>query len=227
MKSEDDREPRAIRIIEDRWATFRHIIEAVAIVAAGLWAFYTFVYQERIKPASEPAALSASIAVHRLGRDARRDILSVDLVLHNVGKTAIDIAADGYNVWGLRYGSNARPSRLENAGRFSQKDEIPQVSSHIIDAFVELRDRAVGGQAGHHIVLEPDETERIADVIVVKRGAYDSVLAQVIAVPCKTTEANKVQVDVLHNRNGGYWLKVPNEAGIDEDDNETEFALIP
>ncbi len=43
-----------IRIIEDPWATFRHVIEAVAIVAAGLWAFYIFVYQEKIKPSGEP-----------------------------------------------------------------------------------------------------------------------------------------------------------------------------
>ena len=46
------KEPRSIRLVEDRWATIRHVVEAVAIVGAALWAFYVFVYQERIKPAS-------------------------------------------------------------------------------------------------------------------------------------------------------------------------------
>ncbi|MBC5799358.1 MAG: hypothetical protein GIW94_05210 [Candidatus Eremiobacteraeota bacterium] len=32
-------QPQAIRLVEDRWATIRHVVEAVAIVAAGAWAF--------------------------------------------------------------------------------------------------------------------------------------------------------------------------------------------
>jgi hypothetical protein len=221
------REPWPIRIIEDRWSTFRHIIEAVAIVAAGLWAFYTFVYQERIKPASAPAALDASVSVHRLGRDARREILGVDLVFHNTGKTEIDIAADGYNVWGVRYGAIQKTSKHERSGRYYFGDEIPTASARVVEAFAELRDAAAGGQRGHHITLEPDESETIADVVVVPRGAYDSIRAQVLAVPVKTTETHKVEVAVIHQPDGSYWLQTAKNSDFAEDDNEAEFALIP
>jgi hypothetical protein len=100
-----NREPRAIRIVDDRWTVVRHVVESLAIIAAGLWAFYIFVYQEKIKPASDPASLTTSIGVHRLGRDATRDALSIDVRLQNSGKTEIDIAADAFNVWGraIRY----------------------------------------------------------------------------------------------------------------------------
>ena len=77
------------------------------------------------------------------------------------------------------------------------------------------------------IILEPDATETIADVIVVPRGAYDSIRAQVIAVPVKTSRTDKLRIDVIHQRDGSYWLQTPKNSDIGEDDNETEFALIP
>jgi hypothetical protein len=38
------KEPRAIRLIEERWTVIRHAVEAIAIVLAGLWGLYVFVY---------------------------------------------------------------------------------------------------------------------------------------------------------------------------------------
>jgi hypothetical protein len=90
---------RSIRLVEDRWATFRHILEVVAIIAAGAWAFYTFCYQEKIKPAGEPASIEETLCITRLGRDAQRDIIDASFGFRNTGKTEIDIAADG---WSLR-----------------------------------------------------------------------------------------------------------------------------
>ena len=98
-----EQRPRAIRLVEDPWATLRHVVEVLALVAAGAWAFYTFIYQERIKPASEPAILDDTVTVTRVGQDRTRDILDVSIHLHNGGKTEIEVAADGYNVYGDRY----------------------------------------------------------------------------------------------------------------------------
>ncbi len=219
------REPRAIRIVEDGWTTLRHVVEAIAIVAAGAWAFYTFIYQERIKPASEPAGLDLSVSVHRLGRDARRDILALTVHLHNSGKTEIDIAADAYNVWGERYDDRERVVLRHGNAETGYADSLPRKSERLIDGFVELRAAASGGREAH-IVLEPDANEDFGDVFVVRRGEYDLVHAQGIAVPVKTASRSKVHVRVLRNRNGGFWLEVP-DAGVDEDDNDTDFALIP
>ncbi|MBV9439216.1 MAG: hypothetical protein JOZ24_04410, partial [Candidatus Eremiobacteraeota bacterium] len=99
-------EPKTIRLVEDRWTVLRHVIEAAAIVTAGLWAFYTFVYQEKLRPAAEPAALTPTISIQRLGRDRKREILDVTIRLANTGRTDLDIAADAWNIWGYRYASS-------------------------------------------------------------------------------------------------------------------------
>jgi hypothetical protein len=217
---------RAIRIVEDQWANFRHIIEAVAIVAAGAWAFYTFIYQEDIKPANEPAALDVTIALRRLGHDDRRELLGIALHFHNSGKTEINIAADAYNVWGERFASRQSKFRLDRPTSHDYTFGLPRVSRRVVRTFAELRDMAVGGRAGSNIVLEPDANETIDDVIVVPRGEYDLLHGQVIAVPVKTSQTQKVRVAMVPNKTGGYWLN-PIGNDVFEDDNDTDFALVP
>lgn len=222
----DAEPPRKIQIVEDQWASFRHIIEAVAIIAAGLWAFYTFIYQERIKPAAEPAALSETISIHRLGRDAKRDILGITLTYHNAGKTEIDIAADAYNIVGVRYGSASKRFAARKSNREDAGDDVPTTSIHLIRAFAELRDAAVGGQPGFHIILQPGDTQTDDELVTVPRGAYDLINAQIIAVPVKTSLGHRVPITIKHNRIGGVLL-ASDDPGVDEDDTETSFALVP
>jgi hypothetical protein len=221
------RGPREIRIVEDRWATLRHVIEAVAIVAAGLWAFYTFIYQETIKPAGEPAALVQTVAVHRLGRDAHRDILSIDVRLQNTGKTRIDIAADAYNVWGIRYATHEAVSETNSPNGRSYSREIPVLSNRVIDSVVELRAAAEGGDPRRHIVMEPGATVSTGGVIVVPRGAYDVIHAQVIAVPIKMPVTRKVRISVVQDKSGAVSLIPAKGSDVVEDDVSTDFALVP
>jgi hypothetical protein len=49
-------------------ALVRDIVEVVAIIAAGIWALYTFVYAERVKPASEPPTVLLTGSMHMPGR---------------------------------------------------------------------------------------------------------------------------------------------------------------
>jgi len=42
---------------------WRHLVEIAALTVAAIWGFYVFVYQERIKPASEPAELQALVSL--------------------------------------------------------------------------------------------------------------------------------------------------------------------
>jgi hypothetical protein len=217
--------PHRVYVVDDRWTNVRQIVETIAIVAAGLWAFYTFVYQERIKPAGEPAAIVTSISIHRLGRDSRRDILQVSTVLRNVGKTEIDIAADGFNVFGIRYETQPR-NKANDDGKLAEIDrDIPIRSQTLVRSFMELRGAAVDGDANRHIIMQPDSTETLAKTVVVPRGAYDSLLAFDIAWPVKTPVRKKIDVKIVHQRNGSLWLHGPDD--LAEDDNFTEFALIP
>ncbi|MGD1067438.1 MAG: hypothetical protein ABR975_11530 [Vulcanimicrobiaceae bacterium] len=225
--SEGERPPRAIRIVEDPWTTFRHVVEAVAIVAAGLWAFYTFVYQERIKPASEPAALEPVILVQRVGHDAKREVLRVTLSWHNAGQTEIDLAADGWNLYGVRYGPRPTKRNNDNPRTVDEAYALPVVSRTLVRAFGELRDAAVGGRKGDHIVIEPGATTTFDDFrgdVVVPRGRYDVIDAQIIALPVKTPVDHKVAITMTRKADGGVWFR--SDVAVASD---TEFStsLIP
>jgi len=222
-----NREPRAIRLVDDRWTIVRHVVESLAIVAAGVWAFYIFVYQEKIKPASDPASLTTSIGVHRLGRDATREALSIDVRLQNSGKTEIDIAADAFNVWGERYGTHdvSTDRRYTTSRKYSRS--VPLLSRTLIQTFAELRSRAVGGKKVAHIIIEPGAAQPISYLVVVPRGEYDVIQAQAIDVPVKTSESHEVPVAITGDYSHGLWLTLPPGADADVDDTNTHFALIP
>jgi hypothetical protein len=218
-----DREPYEVRLVEDRWATLRHVVEAVAILAAGIWAFYTFIYQEKIKPASEPAAVNLSVTVSSLGHDRDRDYIRLAYVIRNTGKTEIDIAADAYNVWGERYGPQSVVRRQAQPALRRYDANIPIVSGRLIASRVELRALAVGGNSDMHMIIEPDASETVAKVFAIPRGAYDLIRAQVFVVPIKTTISAQVPVAILDGPSGGYALKP--KVPIFEDDDNTDFVL--
>jgi hypothetical protein len=219
----DPREPYEVRIVEDRWATLRHIVEAVAILAAGIWAFYTFVYQEKIKPANEPAALNLTLEVSSLGHDSDRDYVNLTYTMRNTGKTEIDIAADAYNIWGERFGPGlVVRGRVLPASRKYDND-IPIVLRRLVASQVELRAMAVGGTHSMHAIIEPGASETVARVFAVPRRAYDLFHAQVFVVPVKTSMSAPVPVAIVAEPTGGYSINP--KPPIFEDDNTADFVL--
>ena len=219
------KEPHRIRLTEDPWTTLRHVVEAVAIVAAGIWAFYTFIYQEKIKPAQEPAALTVNISIRGLGHDRYRDYFAMTMRFQNTGKTEVNVVADGYNVWGERYAMRqvVRTSIKGNIRRYNAT--VPIVSRDLIAAFVELRDGAVGGRKGIHIIVEPGASANLEYVYAVQRGRYDLIEAQGIAVPVKTTQTQKLAVRIDRQPDGSYMLTAPK--GYYEDDNAIDYVITP
>ncbi len=220
-----EQRPRAIRLVEDPWATLRHVVEVLALVAAGAWAFYTFIYQERIKPASEPAILDDTVTVTRVGQDRTRDILDVSIHLHNGGKTEIEVAADGYNVYGDRYARSESHTVHNGTNVYAFNNNESLVSEQLISSFAQLRNAAVGGISSH-TTIEPDGTVTIPFTIVIPRGKYDVIRAQVLAVPVKTPVHPRVSVQIIRKPDGSVFLQ-PLTASIYEDDNSIDFGLLP
>jgi hypothetical protein len=227
--------PQTIRLLEDRWTTARHVVESIAIVAAGAWAFYTFFYQNMIKPAQDPPALHEILTITSLGRDAKRDFIDASFGFQNAGKTEISIAADAWNVWGVRYGTRERVQTINTSPVTKSvireyRDSVPIVSQHLIARLVDLRQAAQGGRPAD-IVLEPGDETTIHDVIVLRRGTYDLIKSDMIAVPVKTAEfggntGRRVRIDIIRQKDGSIFLK-PDAKGVVEDDNATDFALKP
>jgi|SRR5579863_8581314 len=221
-----EHKPHTIHLVEDPWAMLRHVVEVLALVAAGAWAFYTFIYQERIKPASEPAALDDTITVQRVGGDRLRDILVVSVRLHNDGKTEIEIAADGFNVWGDRYAKVVKRSVLNASTIQTVSNDYPRISHELIRSYVELREAAANGNRHRGTTLEPDGVVTIPYTIVIPRGVYDVIEAQVTAIPVKTPVRQLANVQVIRNSDGSVTLRSLTP-GTEEDDNSIDFGLLP
>ena len=227
--------PQTIRLEEDRWTKVRHVVESIAIVAAGAWAFYTFFYQNMIKPAQDPPALHEILTITRLGRDTKRDFIDASFGFQNAGKTEINIAADALNVWGVRYGTRARVHSINTSPVTKSvireyRNSVPVVSRHLIARLVDLRQSAQGGRPAN-ITLEPGDEVTLHDVIVLRRGTYDLIESEMIAVPVKTAEfggntGRRVRIDIARQEDGSIFLE-PDTKGVSEDDNVTNFALTP
>jgi hypothetical protein len=222
----DEEKTHTIRLVEDPWATVRHIIEAAALVAAGAWAFYTFIYQEKIKPANEPATLVVSITAQRVGQDRTRDILDIAVHWHNAGKTELEVAANGYNVWGYRYART--PSRAyKNLGNeYTLTNDDRLVSQELIASFAQIRNTAIGGMHDVHTTIAPDSIITVDYIIVIPRGKYDVIEAQVLAAPVRAPVRQRPAIQIARKRDGSIFL-TSTTPGVYEDDNRVELSLLP
>ncbi|MGB6985922.1 MAG: hypothetical protein WBD74_08145 [Candidatus Aquilonibacter sp.] len=161
-----------------------------------------------------------------LGQDRTRDILEVSIHLHNAGKTEIEVAANGYNVWGDRYALSQSQTTRSGPHDYAFNNNEPRISRQLISSYAELRDAAVGGKPGRHSTIEPDGVVTLPYIIVIPRGKYDVIYAQAIAVPAKTPVRPRVDVQIVRQSDGSVMLH-PVTPGIYEDDNSIDFGLLP
>lgn len=82
---------------------WRHLIEIAALCIAAVWGFYVFIYQERIKPASEPAELQAIISVEHTPLKSEKEFIKVGVRMTNIGQAPLELAGLIVNVYGVKY----------------------------------------------------------------------------------------------------------------------------
>ncbi|MDR7035738.1 hypothetical protein J2X36_000474 [Methylobacterium sp. BE186] len=84
------------------------LTQTLAIVAAGAWAVYTFIYEARIKPGLEPPAVSVKTDLVKAGERGDRIAIRSTLTRTNVGHTGVRILGLTYNVVGIsaRFGTD-------------------------------------------------------------------------------------------------------------------------
>ncbi len=103
------RRPHALAIVRD-------VVEVVAIVAAGVWAFYVFVYENRIKPSIAQPEIDVTASLQRLSE--RRGLIAAGLHLkfHNIGTVKAHFLGVAVNVYGQRVAFTASPRPVERSG---------------------------------------------------------------------------------------------------------------
>lgn len=77
-------------------------VQTLAIVLAGAWAVYTFVYEAKIAPGLAPPSLSVTTKLERVGeRDGVVAIRST-VTRTNVGQAEVRVLGLTYNVMGVK-----------------------------------------------------------------------------------------------------------------------------
>jgi hypothetical protein len=94
-------------------AAVRDIVEVTAIVIAGIWAFYVFAYENRIKPSMADPDVNVTASMQRLSERNGFIAVSLHLALHNVGTVRAHFLGMAVNV----YGQRIEPAKPEVASR--------------------------------------------------------------------------------------------------------------
>ncbi|HTA39829.1 MAG TPA: hypothetical protein VK760_12170, partial [Candidatus Acidoferrales bacterium] len=147
---------REIRVVEDRWATIRHAVEAIAIVAAGLWAAYVFIYQERIKPALEAPSLEETVTFDPGKTVNGVRIAQLHIDFSNTGHVDTDVYAETESVFGDRFDASARAVEPNaDPGRLEINRTVPTTKRELVYSLATLHDAAIGGTG--HVILGPQQ----------------------------------------------------------------------
>lgn len=88
-------------------AIVRDLVEVIAILAAGAWAIYTFIYEQRIVPASQPPSVTLTGSLQRIAERGGMVQMEYRATLRNTGHTRVYVIAEGFAAVGLRYARDA------------------------------------------------------------------------------------------------------------------------
>jgi|UPI0003496E62 hypothetical protein len=99
------------------------LVQTLAILGAGAWGVYTFVYEARIKPGLAPPSVSVKTDLARVGERGDRVAIRSTVTRTNVGQAGVRVLGLTYTVVGLRTrfsepGAQGEAERAERAAAF-------------------------------------------------------------------------------------------------------------
>jgi hypothetical protein len=164
-----------------RLRTIRDIVEIVAIIAAGIWAFYTFIYETRILPAFTEPQANISETFEKVSE--HNGLIGVRLVttIKNVGTVRTNFLAFFVTVGGERV-VPAQVRGKTKIDKFNYTLRSDYQTSQMVPVFMRgfITDHG-DKESGAGLSLEPGEETRDEDLFYVKAGQFDILRAYVLA----------------------------------------------
>lgn len=204
----------------------RMAVEVVAILAAGLWALYTFVYEQRIKPLSEPPEFSLPTNVTQGPTSNGVVFLSIHKRIENTGNVPIDVAAEALSVYGEQIAtSSRRVKRLETSATAQVRADVPIKPVALLFSIAKLRAGAVGGNPKSNFFLPPHSSTEQVYLVAVPAHVYPVVLITRIDYVRRAPITPRVLVHIERTALGGYTLAPISVNG--EFDTQDEYPIKP
>ena len=152
----------------------RDVVEVAAIIAAGAWAVYTFVYAEHVKPASEAPAVTMTGSLHRMGERNGLIQYSFNAVVRNIGLSRVYIIADSLTVEGATYTTQGTPYTVT-----SGPETVYERSGRILRTIPIFRDTELSRYANAKYrlgyIIDPGEEQPFSAIFLVRQGDADSI----------------------------------------------------
>jgi hypothetical protein len=224
----DERPGRVLRVhsVPTLAEHVRIVVEIIAIVAAGLWALYTFVYEQRIKPLSEAPSFSLSTIIDQGATVNGVAFLTIHKRLQNTGNAPIDIAAEALSVYGEVIGrSSRRYDRTESPTSGKVTADVPRRPVALLFSFAKLRSGAVAGNQRTNFFVPARSSLEETFLVAVPVKAYPVIFIARKDYVEKAPITPKIAVDIVKTRLGGYDLHSDDLQG--EYDTEQEYPIRP
>jgi hypothetical protein len=215
-----------VHSVQTRAERIRTAVEIVAILAAGLWALYTFVYEQRIKPLSQQPEFSVPTTVTQGPTVNGVVFLKIHKRLENTGSVPIDIAAEAVNVYGEKLvSSRIQVQRIQTPTSAGVEADVPRQPVALLYSAVKLRSGAVGGNPHTSFFLPAHSSAEEVFLVAVPAHTYPVVLVRRIDFIRKAPILPRVNVHIVRTLLGGYWLEATSLDG--EYDNRDEYPIQP
>lgn len=201
-------------------------VEVLAILAAGLWALYTFVYEQRIKPLSEPPEFSVPTTVTQGPTTNGVVFLTIHKRLENTGNVAIDIAAEAFSVYGEKIvKSSGDVKRVESSTLAQVQADVPRKAVALLFSVAKLRSGAVGGNPKTSFFLPPHSSNEEVYLVAVPAHVYPLVLVARKDYIRRAPIVPKIPVRIVQTPLGAYDLQPTGLEG--EYDSANEYPIRP
>src|SRR3712207_2325035 len=144
MSKEAEPEPTAPRFGME---TLNSAVQTLAIVLAGAWGVYTFVYEAKIAPGLAPPSVSVTSTLERVGQ--RGDLVAIrsTVTRTNVGRTEVRVLGLTYNVVGVKTRFVEAPAARAMPGDLPGSSTVAEARDY--DVGRELRRfQALAGRGG-------------------------------------------------------------------------------
>jgi hypothetical protein len=159
----------------------RDIVEIVAIVAAGIWAFYVFAYENRIKPSLAEPDVNVKASMVRLGDHNGLIAVGIHLELRNVGTVKAHFLGVAVDVYGQRIVAATPPRFKEAAGTRYTFDGFYRSQARVPVYAYAYVTRLGDPSASDDTELDPGSTLENDRTFYVPHGAFDLLTAGINA----------------------------------------------
>lgn len=182
-------------------STIRDIVEIVAIIAAGAWAFYVFVYENRIKPSFATPDVNIAASMQRLGTHDGLIAVGLHVQLHNVGTVPAYFLAVAYNVYGQRVMAQSPSPHRGDPGIDYDTADFSRTDSRVAVYTWAYVNKLGNPSSPHETGLDPGSAIENDRIFYVPQGRFDF-LTLAIDAPYTKYEEN-MPATLGFQRDGG------------------------